>query len=158
MNVDPMQGPNPKRTTMVLLIGLAAIALVPRIWQLGSTPDVFFFDECDNTFNAIQILAGRGPGLFGLDWKPQPALAVHLIAASLRLMGASVAAVRLPSAILGALAVPLLFVVARRLTGPWPAAAAALMFAFQGSMLSVVSVLGSLYPAATVFLAMAVLK
>lgn len=37
-------------------------------------------------------------------------------------------------------------------------ATGAMMFALQGSLLSVVSVLGSLYPAATVFLAMALLK
>lgn len=37
-------------------------------------------------------------------------------------------------------------------------ATGALMFAFQGSMLSIVSVLGSLYPAATVFLALVLLK
>lgn len=135
MNAGPMQRSDLDRVAVGLMVALLVVGLAPRIWQLGSTPDVFFFDECDNTFNAIQILAGRGPGPFGLDWKPQPALAVHLIAVSIKLVGGSVAAARLPSAFLGALAVPLLFVVARRLAGPWPAAAAALMFAFHPSAL-----------------------
>lgn len=110
---------------LLLLVVLVALAL--RLYHLGSIPAVFWHDECDNTVNAIQILNDRGPGFFGLDWKPQPALAVHIIAGTIGAIGASVTAVRLPSAILSALALIPFFFVARRATSAISAALAALL-------------------------------
>lgn len=113
-----------------VLVGLVVvIAIALRLYHLGEVPSVFWHDECDNTVNAIQILNDRGPGFFGLDWKPQPALAVHLLAGTLATLGASVTAVRLPSAILSAIALIPFFVVARRATSPISAALAALLLA-----------------------------
>jgi len=105
------------------------VALAIRLWALGSVPTVFFHDECDNTVNAIGILEGQGPGLFGLDWKPQPALAVHLIAGSLKVLGPSLAVVRLPTAVLTVLALIPFYLLARRVAGTFAAVLAALLFA-----------------------------
>lgn len=110
------------------LLGLVVlIALAVRLYDLGDIPEVFFHDECDSTVNAIEILNDRGPGFFGLDWKPQPALAVHLIAGTIAALGASVTAVRLPSALLSALALIPFFIVARRATSAVSATLAALL-------------------------------
>lgn len=110
---------------LVLLVVLVALAV--RLYKLGSIPEVFWHDECDNTVNAIQILNDRGPGFFGLDWKPQPALAVHIIAGTIAAIGASVTAVRLPSAILSTLALVPFFFVARRASSPISAGLAAVL-------------------------------
>lgn len=113
-----------------VLLGLVLFAAITlRLYHLGAIPDVFWHDECDNTVNAIQILKGRGPGFFGLDWKPQPALAVHILAGTLASVGASVTAVRLPSALLSAVALIPFFLVARRAASPISAALAALLLA-----------------------------
>jgi 4-amino-4-deoxy-L-arabinose transferase-like glycosyltransferase len=118
---------NVNQRVLVGLVLVAAIAL--RLYRLGEIPDVFWHDECDNTVNAIQILNGSGPGFFGLDWKPQPALAVHVLAGTLASVGASVMSVRLPSALLSAIALIPFFAVARRVASPASAALAALLLA-----------------------------
>jgi len=110
---------------------ILAAALAVRLWHLGAIPTFFFHDECDNTVNAIQILVGKGPGLYGMDWKPQPALAVHQIALTIKALGPSVAAIRLPSAILSVVALIPFLLVARRVTGIVPALLASLLLAFN---------------------------
>src|SRR5262245_22621563 len=113
------------------LMAILGVALAVRLWNLESIPPVFFNDECDNTVFAIRILEGQGPGLFGFDWKPQPALAVHIIAGSIWLMGPSVAAVRLPSALLSVAALVPFFLLARRVNGERAALLAVLMLALH---------------------------
>jgi 4-amino-4-deoxy-L-arabinose transferase-like glycosyltransferase len=95
--------------------------LILRLWKLDELPPVFFHDECDNAANAMQILLGSGPGLYGLDWKPQPAFAVHLIALSLWACGPSVLAVRLPAALFGTAGLLVFYWVARQAVRPLPA-------------------------------------
>ena len=126
---SPFQHPDSPWLVSVGLAVALLIGLTARLWHLDSIPPVFFHDECDNTVNAIQILQGQGPGIFGLDWKPQPALAVHLIALSLEAAGPSVTSVRLPSALLSLLALLPFFFLARRLCGPVPALFAAVLLA-----------------------------
>lgn len=90
---------------------LAALAL--RVVASDRIPAVVFHDECDNLVNAHQILNGRGPGFFGLDWKPQPAAGVHLLALFLR-AGATIAALRLPAALFGVAALVPFYACVRR--------------------------------------------
>jgi len=121
--------PDPARRGTIALAVVMLVALAVRLWALGSIPTVFFHDECDNTINAIGILEGRGPGLFELDWKPQPALAVHFIAGSLKALGPRLAAVRLPTAVLTVLALIPFYLLASRVAGTFAAVLAALLFA-----------------------------
>jgi 4-amino-4-deoxy-L-arabinose transferase-like glycosyltransferase len=116
---------------LVLLGAVLLVASAARLWELGAIPAVFFHDECDNTVNAIQILQGKGPSVFGMDWKPQPALAVNLIALAIRATGPSVAAVRFPSALFSVLALVPFFFLAQRVAGFLPALLAALLLAFN---------------------------
>jgi 4-amino-4-deoxy-L-arabinose transferase-like glycosyltransferase len=102
------------------------IALGVRLWELGTVPAVFFCDECDNTAMALRILDDRGPHLYGLDWKPQPAFAVHQLAACLRATGPHLWSVRLPSALLSVVALIPFFCLASRASHPLAAWLAAL--------------------------------
>ncbi len=81
------------------LLGILLAAFALRVTLLGQIPALLIPDECDNLVNVFQILNGKGPGFFGLDWKPQPAASVYLLSFFMRL-GDSVFALRLPSALL----------------------------------------------------------
>jgi 4-amino-4-deoxy-L-arabinose transferase-like glycosyltransferase len=118
-----------RRATLAPMLVIVLVSVVLRLWALGSVPTVFFHDECDNTFNAVQILQGKGPSIFGLDWNPHPALAVNLIAQSIRWLGPSLEAIRLPTVVLTVLALLPFFFLARRVAGPVPALLANLLFA-----------------------------
>lgn len=114
--------------TLLLALGL-------RLAGLGSVPTVFFCDECDNAVFAVRVLEGKGPGLYGLDWKPQPALAVHLMALSCAVAGPSLTSLRLPSALLGALSLLPFFLLARRACTGLPAVLATGLLALHPAYL-----------------------
>jgi hypothetical protein len=98
-----------------------------RLYALGDVPAVVFHDECDNLVNVYRILNGNGPGFFGLDWKPQPAASVYLLAAFMRL-GMSVARLRLPAALFSVAAlIPFYLVVRRAVAAPAALLATALL-------------------------------
>jgi 4-amino-4-deoxy-L-arabinose transferase-like glycosyltransferase len=113
------------------LLALLVLALAIRLVGLGVFPDTVSPDEADNAQDALRAIAGypRPGGFFGLDWKPQPAYSVYLIRATMALVGQSVMAIRLPSALLGALALIPLFWIARRQVGAWAALAATFLMA-----------------------------
>ena len=98
------------------LAALMLAALVPRLFALGRLPAVFFHDECDNLVNVYQILNGNGPGVFGLDWKPQPALSIYLLSVFMR-ADMSVFALRLPAALFSVAALLPVYLLARRAVG-----------------------------------------
>ena len=120
-----------KPATILALALILLGALGVRLWKLDSVPGVFFHDECDNTVNAIEILQGKGPGIFGLDWKPQPALAVHLIALSLKLTGPGVSAIRLPSVIFSVLTLGLFYFLAKQTCGRFAGLLATVLLGFD---------------------------
>lgn len=113
------------------LLALLALALAIRLVGLGVFPDTVSPDEADNAQDALRVIAGypRPGGFFGLDWKPQPAFSIYLIRAMMALVGEGVTAIRLPSALLGALALIPLFWIARRQVGAWAALAATFLMA-----------------------------
>lgn len=110
---------------MLITIG----ALIARLWRLGQAPDTLNTDELVALRLVASILRGHGPGPLALDENGQPALSGYIQALSMRVFGDSVWALRLPAALLGALAVPLFYLVARRLTRPWPALGVSTLFA-----------------------------
>jgi dolichol-phosphate mannosyltransferase len=93
-------------------------AFVLRLYGIERIPAVVFHDECDNLVNVYQILNGRGPGLFGLDWKPQPAASVYLLSLSMR-AGMSIFTLRLPAALFSVAALVPFYLFLRR-TIAWP--------------------------------------
>ena len=72
------------RWECVILAGVTAAALFLRLYALDRIPSVVFHDECDNLVNVYQILHGRGPGFFGIDWKPQPAASIYIVSLAVR--------------------------------------------------------------------------
>jgi len=115
------------RATALVLVTIGA--LIARLWRLGEAPDTLNTDELVALRLVASILRGHGPGPLALDENGQPALSGYIQALSMRVLGDSAWALRLPAALLGMLAVPLFYLVARRLTRPWPALGASALFA-----------------------------
>jgi len=100
------------------LAALAAAALLLRLYALDRIPAVVFHDECDNLVNVYQILHGRGPGFFGIDWKPQPAASVYIVSLAVR-AGMSVFSLRAVTALFSVAAlVPYYLLVRRAVSAP----------------------------------------
>jgi len=112
-----------------ILWGLFGLALTLRLAFLETLPGTITADELDFASDALRILRGQGPGLFGFDWVPEPALSVHLIAASWHLFGVTIFAERLVAAVITACAILPFFVLLRRAVAPVPAILATALFA-----------------------------
>jgi hypothetical protein len=95
----------------LLLVLFVSTAL--RFHQLGDIPALLSHDEADNTRNALSILEGLGPSWREFDWKPQPALAVNVIALSIATIGDGVFAVRLPAVVYSLITVALVWYLTR---------------------------------------------
>jgi 4-amino-4-deoxy-L-arabinose transferase-like glycosyltransferase len=109
------------RVEWVLLAALVVAALALRLYRLDTFPDTLNPDEADNAQDALRVIFGspNPGGFFSLDWKPQPAYSIYLIALSLHLLEPGVLAVRLPSALIGALGlIPFYALCRRQLTAP----------------------------------------
>ena len=85
--------------------GLAIVLIVAalfRFWQIGGIPPGLFGDEAADGLDALDVLAGRGqiffPGNFGRE-----GLHMVIVAASIKALGVTPLAVRLPSALAGLL-------------------------------------------------------
>ncbi len=112
---------------VVALGAVLGFALLVRVIWLESLPPNVTADESENLRTVYQILAGRGPGLFGLDWTQLPALNTYVIAAFMTIGGFSISAMRLASVLLSVLALVPFYLLARRVSGPMAALIATLL-------------------------------
>jgi 4-amino-4-deoxy-L-arabinose transferase-like glycosyltransferase len=92
------------------------VSLAIRVYNLGTFPDTLLADEADNAQDAVRNLYGLGPvnGFFGLDWTAQPAFSSYLMSAFLFVLGPTGEAIRLPSALISALALIPFYLLLRR--------------------------------------------
>jgi 4-amino-4-deoxy-L-arabinose transferase-like glycosyltransferase len=93
------------------------IAVIVRLWNLGTIPQIVTGDETDNLQVAYRIIKGTGPGFFGFDWKPAPSFSMYPLAWTVQLFGDSVFAFRLYPVILSLLTIVMFYVVARETLG-----------------------------------------
>ena len=96
------------------LVLVVALATTLRLVDLAHTPPNVTADEADNLQVIYHILAGTGPGLFGLDWKPAPAFSAHLIAGFIRVFGETIVGMRMASVVLSLLSLVVFYAVVRR--------------------------------------------
>jgi len=68
-------------------LGVMAVALAVRVVRLDSVPANLTADEFGFIRLGWHILAGTGPGFFGFDDTPSPALGIYLIAGTMKLFG-----------------------------------------------------------------------
>lgn len=112
-----------------MVVGLTVLAGLLRLPRLETLPAGIYGDEGE--FGAIALSITQGDGLppFGVAFLGDPALYVHILAPFVDLMGPSMAAIRLPSALVGVATVPLLYGFARNLSGRLAATLAAFLLA-----------------------------
>lgn len=128
------------------VVALTVVAAGLRLLDLEGVPPGFYHDEAINGVAALEILQGLRPMLYGFDVR-EP-LYLYGTAASVALLGNNALAVRLPAALSGVLAIPVVYLLARRLFGRWVAlvAAAGLAFSFWHLSLSRFGVRGITVP------------
>lgn len=106
-----------RRRDVAAATGLFAVGLVLTLVRLGSLPWTMNGDEGSFALYSVDLLDGRATNPFATGFMGHPLLHNVLQAGSMGTVGRDVFGVRLPSAILGAAAVPLLYLTGLRLTG-----------------------------------------
>ena len=124
------------RRVFWLVLVITFLAFVLRLWQLGSLPPGWRDDELINSLVISQKVLDSNLAVYYADASGHEALYHALNAAMLGLFGANWLGIRLLSAFLGTLAVPLTYRVGRKLFGHWVGvvAAAGLAVSFWGLM------------------------
>ncbi len=106
-----------------LALGLIIVmAATLRFWHISSNPPGLFADEASNGYNAYSILkTGRDeygnfmPLVFKSFGDYNPAFSVYTLLPSIKVFGLNIFAVRFPSALLGTLTIPLVFLFTKKL-------------------------------------------
>lgn len=108
-------GHNRRSTPAWILWSLAVVTLVAaflRLWQLDQLPPGLFFDEAYNGLDARAVADGERFPLYFAGNNGREPLYLYLQAVAVKLLGPSAYALRLTSALIGILTVPLVFVCA----------------------------------------------
>ena len=104
---------------LALLGVLVVLGLALRLYRLADIPLGMHNDEGYNALDALDILAGWRPVFLPANNGREP-LFIYLIAASMRVFGATLWAVRLPGALLGVLVIPAQYLLVQSLPLPRP--------------------------------------
>ena len=91
-----------------ILLALTLLALALRVYQLHEIPPGLYFDEAANGVDAQGVLTGTHSIFFERNYGREPLL-IYLQAISIALLGATPFALRLVSAVIGALTVPAVY-------------------------------------------------
>jgi 4-amino-4-deoxy-L-arabinose transferase-like glycosyltransferase len=126
------------RAEIILIVAITLCAFGLRLWQLDSTPPGWRDDELINSLVISQHVLDGEWALYFPDASGHEALYHTLNAAFLHLFGATVWGIRYLSVLLGTLAVPLTYLLGKKLFGPTVGlvAAAALAASFWALMYS----------------------
>ena len=119
-----------------LVLAITFVAFGLRLWQLGHFPPGWRDDELINSLVISQKVLDGNLAIYYPDASGHEALYHALNAVMLGLFGANWVGIRLLSAFLGTLVVPLTYLLGRKLFGRWVGlvAAAGLAFSFWGLM------------------------
>ena len=104
-------------------------ALALRAWQMSQFPNTYSGDEGSAGLFAVELLDGKANNLFSLGWFSFPALYFAVQSAAIALLGQTVEAVRLTSAVAGALTVVAVYWLGRTMFDRTTAVLAALYLA-----------------------------
>ena len=120
------------RLDVLAACALVAMAAALRAWRVDQYPHMFSGDEGVFGVSARSVLDGSMRNPFAVGWLSHPTLFFFLQAASMAVLGESVSAVRLVSAMLGTASVLATFLYARRVFGLAAGIAAATLLATSG--------------------------
>ena len=99
----------------IIVSAVTLLAGLLRFPNLERLPSGIHGDEGEFAAAGLAISQGHGPPLFGVAFLGDPAAYPHLLSLFIDVLGPDMAAVRLPSAIVGTLTVPALYLLVRAL-------------------------------------------
>jgi hypothetical protein len=117
----------PSWQAILWLTGLVTTAFLARAFFTGSSPPVLSGDEASMGLSAMDFLRGKPIDLFGVGWHGFPSLFYFVQAVSIRVLGPTTQALRIPSALVGALSVGALYLMGRTMFGQRTGAMAAIL-------------------------------
>lgn len=106
------------RPKILLLLAIILIAFLSRALFLNQIPHTLGGDEGSQGLEAIKIINGQMRNPFTTGWLGVPTMSFYFNSLSIRLLGQTNEALRLPWAFVGTLTVVGVFFLARRLTNP----------------------------------------
>jgi hypothetical protein len=110
--------PRPARPavfTVLTLLGLGALALALRLWQLDNLPATLGGDEGSQGMEALAVLSGGIQNPFGTGWLGVPTMSFYFNAPTIALLGPTASALRLPWALVGTATVLVMYLLVARL-------------------------------------------
>ena len=102
---------------LLAVFSLTVIAGLLRFWSLETIPHVLSGDEASMGLEAAGVLAGTLTNPFATGWLSHPTLYFFLQAPLVHWFGRTVTALRISSALVSTITVPLLYLMARRWFG-----------------------------------------
>lgn len=117
------------RWDVAISLAVFVLALALRAWQMSQFPNTYSGDEGSAGLFAVELLDGKANNLFSLGWFSFPALYFAVQSAAIALLGQTVEAVRLTSAVAGALTVVAVYWLGRAMFDRTTAVLAALYLA-----------------------------
>lgn len=91
------------------IVSLTLVAFLARVVNLETIPWLLTGDEGSVGLSAVEFIDGTHNNLFSVSWFSFPSLFFTIPALSIRILGQSILALRLPSALIGAMTVPVLY-------------------------------------------------
>ena len=96
------------------VIGLMLLAGVLRLYELGAWPPGLYHDEAYYGLDALRVIGGERPLYFAANNGREPFF-IYLAALSIDWLGRTIYALRLPSALIGIMTIPVTYWMAREL-------------------------------------------
>ena len=113
----------------VIITVMALVAGLLRMTSLERLPSGIHGDEGEFAAAGLAISQGHGPPPFGVAFLGDPAAYPHLLALAIDTLGPDMAAVRLPSALVGTLTIPVFYALVRSLSNRRTATIATVLLA-----------------------------
>ena len=124
---------------VLAVISLSLVGLALRAWDTEHFPAFMHGDEAESAWRGLRVLIGPEPlppFVTSQDWYGLPTLFHYIEAASMAAFGATTGGVRMSSAVFGAMAVPMIYVIARLSWGRIAGFASMLLITFSHSQIN----------------------
>jgi len=104
-----------KKTRIILLVSIIAVASFLRLWQLNAIPPGLYPDVAINGNDALDVINTHTPKVFFPENNGREGLFINLIALSFIIFGPSIWAIKIVAAIIGILTVPGLYLLSKEI-------------------------------------------
>ncbi|MCB0006809.1 MAG: glycosyltransferase family 39 protein [Anaerolineales bacterium] len=105
------------RPVWLTLAAIVLVAALLRLWQLGNIPYILAGDEGAQGLEAVKVIDGEIRNPFSTGWLGVPTMSFFYNSWTIRLLGRTILALRLPWAVVGVATVLAAFLLGRQLKG-----------------------------------------